>query len=245
VKLSRRLFLNHAVAFGLAAPAARVSWTTAGQKAPGAPERAFSASDRRTLHAVIVRMIPPDETPGAGADVFQRVEAEVAATPRLKQVYAEGLAALSAESRRRFGQDFPALSPERQDELLEAVAATPFLGAVRGATVRAFYNSPTGWKSVGFPGHSQPMGYGDFESPPSKDAAMHREASHLPADEGRSDIAARCSQCHDTKVVVARRRSAAAWRTQVERMKSQYHVVLSPDETRRIIRYLSRNFGVE
>ena len=76
-----------------------------------------------TLHAVVDRLIPADDAPGAweaGVDtfIFRLLKTDCIA---LQPLYRDGLDGLQAEAHARFSQDFIALTPAQQDTLLQAI----------------------------------------------------------------------------------------------------------------------------
>ena len=66
--------------------------------------------------------------------------------------------------------------------------------------------------------------------------ATEPELSLEDLQRGRETYARRCGNCHTLRS--PRDRSAEAWPLEVQRMQSQHHVRLTPDEQRDILRYL-------
>lgn len=142
------------------------------------PLRFFTAGEARVVTAACERIFPADDTgPGAteaGAVVY--IDRQLAgpygrdryrytkgpwidsvpehgyqgkATPR--EIYREGIARLG---------DFAALQPDRQDEQLRAIEATPFFQMLRRHTLEGMFCDPLhggnagmiGWQLIGYPG---------------------------------------------------------------------------------------------
>ena len=167
----------------------------------------FDSHQRATIEAAMSRMIPTDYEPGAReADVitfldrylsgigyiyakpdgsgFERLTGLAARAWEqriaiLRKTYVEGVAALDALSRARFGAEFVALDESRQDQALTALEReglqegeapplqqTPaetdlaFVPLLALHTRQGFYADPiyggnrdhVGWKVIGFPG---------------------------------------------------------------------------------------------
>jgi hypothetical protein len=125
----------------------------------------------RTLQAAVNRIIPPDDFPaaweaGAGKYIQRILGAEL---NHLESAFVEGLNSLDAEAQARFQQNFSALLPANQDEILRNIEA----GAVKASwkispveffrlllelTAEGYYSDPAGggnrgmisWKMIGF-----------------------------------------------------------------------------------------------
>jgi hypothetical protein len=87
--------------------------------------RAFTEAEDRTLSSLADIVIPDDErSPGAGAARVSRYFDLMAHyVPRIKEGFARGLAAVEAESARRFQQSFARIGRERQTEIVSTMAA--------------------------------------------------------------------------------------------------------------------------
>ena len=90
----------------------------------------FSETQRQTLEAVLNRIIPPDEYPGAveagGIEFITRlIETD---EPRLGPIYTQGLNSLDEEARLQFQRPFAQLSATEQDALLHLLET----GEVKG-----------------------------------------------------------------------------------------------------------------
>ena len=172
-------------------------------------ERFFNVQQRAIVEAAMARMIPTDHDPGAreaGAidfvdrylsgigfvyakpdgSGFEPLNGKAAEAWRkrieiLRKTYADGIAALDALSRERFGVGFTALDEQRQDQALAAVergdakedeppplqqslaeTELAFVPLLALHTRQGFYADPiyggnkghVGWKVIGFPGPS-------------------------------------------------------------------------------------------
>jgi mono/diheme cytochrome c family protein len=69
-------------------------------------------------------------------------------------------------------------------------------------------------------------------------------AKYLPQGEGRSLALQACAQCHDLKIVVARRAAAKSWRRTVNEMVA-LGAPLTAGESAIVARYLAASFGLE
>lgn len=131
----------------------------------------WSPLERAVLQAVIERLLPADEDPGAwdaGAEEYlaRQLEGDLAA---MRGTVISGLLSLEAEAQAREGRAFAALPPHLQDALLRDVES----GAVRSAwpvspaafflllvrtTAEGFYADPAqggnrghvSWRMTGF-----------------------------------------------------------------------------------------------
>jgi gluconate 2-dehydrogenase gamma chain len=174
----------------------------------------FDAHQRATVEAAMARMIPTDHEPGAreagtidfvdrylsGIDFIyakpdgsgfetltgKRAEAWRRRVDVLRKTYVEGVAALDALARERFGAEFRALNEAQQDETLSALehreagglgdegpalqqtlteTELSFVPLLALHTRQGFYSDPVyggnkghaGWKVIGFPGPSSLM----------------------------------------------------------------------------------------
>jgi hypothetical protein len=96
-----------------------------------------------------------------------------AAMPPLREAWQQGLRALNDEARLHFGTDFVALTPGRQDTVLEILARDEARSAAwQGLGAKAFFKSrvlndiassyyafPESWNQIGFGGPASPRGY--------------------------------------------------------------------------------------
>jgi hypothetical protein len=83
----------------------------------------LTETQRHILHAVVDRILPPDDYPGAwdagvGDYICRQLAGDLCA---LLPAYAEGLAALNGEAAAQFGAAFADLAPDRQDAVLQKI----------------------------------------------------------------------------------------------------------------------------
>ena len=129
-----------------------------------------------TLAAIAEQIIPTDQTPGAReANVVGYVQKQVEGSDELRKLCAAGVKEVDTLSQRKFGASFVKLDADKEHEILQAVQESEFFKSIRALTISGFYNSPVGWKSVGYPGMGQPHGHRDFDQPP-KDADTPQRA---------------------------------------------------------------------
>jgi hypothetical protein len=128
------------------------------QKAKTLPAlRVLSPAQYTTVDLLVEAIIPGDEnSPGARearvADYVDLLLSE--AEPAVKQEWLEGLAALDAEAKERFGAPFARVDPTQADELLAEMsrgerAAKPtaleaFFITTKQAAIRGYYTSEIG-----------------------------------------------------------------------------------------------------
>jgi hypothetical protein len=127
----------------------------------------FRPQDFVTVEAVVSQIVPSDATPGAkDAGVPKKIIEQVNASPKLTAVFKRGLADLDAASIKNAAAPFAALQPAQQSSMLHSIENTDFFRTIRIMTIRSFYTSQLGSRSVGYPGAGQPMGHRDFTQPP-------------------------------------------------------------------------------
>ena len=131
-----------------------------------------------TLRAVMDRLIPPDEAPGAwdagvGAYLERQFDRDL---KHYVQIYQDGLGAIDEEAFARHGQPFVALPTDQQDALLQAVEAgqtvvtwrtppRPFMAAFICHVAEGYYADPgnggnreaKSWQMIGFRVTDGPM----------------------------------------------------------------------------------------
>jgi gluconate 2-dehydrogenase gamma chain len=135
----------------------------------------FTDAEWQTAEAVASRIIPSDDAPGAiEAGCVNFIDKALAHEDKASRpIYAEGLAAVDAMSRTRFGKTFAELDAAKQDELLVALQAdsadgwtakdlppAQFFETIRMHTIVGFLADPkyggnqnyVGWKLLGYPG---------------------------------------------------------------------------------------------
>jgi len=127
----------------------------------------ITALQRRTLAAVVGRILPSDGSPGAAEAGVPEVCEETIMDDFFQVVrphVLHGLDGLQAAARERFGRDFPDCSPGEQDELLRAVdqardwRSRLFLNVLVHQTLEGFLGDPVhggnrdglGWRAIGY-----------------------------------------------------------------------------------------------
>lgn len=168
-RLSRREVLKRAAVAGvIGAVPAQVFAQRAEE-----PYKSLSATEARTLEAIVARLIPSDaRSPGAleagAARYIDRALGDALAASR--PAYTAGLAALDAHARDSAGKPFAELDAERQDALLRdleqnvakgfAPSSSAFFELVLGHTLEGSFSDPyyggnrdfIGWELIGYPG---------------------------------------------------------------------------------------------
>jgi gluconate 2-dehydrogenase gamma chain len=148
----------------------------------------LTAAEAIELEAIAERIIPSDDgTPGAReAGVIGFIDAGLGTfAAGQKQLFADGLATLAREVRRRHpGQErFSALTAAQQDEMLRGIEAGEFFGAVRFATLAGMFTLPryggnkgfVGWELIGQDNafeHQPPFGH--YDRPETQRALLGR-----------------------------------------------------------------------
>jgi gluconate 2-dehydrogenase gamma chain len=142
--------------------------------------RFFSASEARTVDAIVAQIIPTDQTPGAREmGVARFIDHGLAGfLAPLAAAFRAGLADFEAQYRLRNprNQEFATLPPARQIEWLQQVDHTPFFEslqqlAVLGALAMPEYGGNRdglGWQLIGFEdkhAFTPPFGYYDRDYP--------------------------------------------------------------------------------
>lgn len=135
------------------------------------PAVLFSTAQLATLHAMINRIIPPDEFPSgwdAGVGVYLARQLNRDLQPQLTP-YRAGLDALDAEAQSFAGARFAALPPATQDDLLSRIEAgqvttqwpddpAVFFTMVVTHAMEGYYSDPgnggndhaVSWRMIGF-----------------------------------------------------------------------------------------------
>jgi hypothetical protein len=112
------------------------------------PPARLSADERRMLSSVLGEVVPQSrdgKLPSAAElGVVDTLEQVALATPGLRPLIAEGLAALDSLARSRGGRDFAALPRSERLEALNALSATQphFLPTLCFHTYVAYYREP-------------------------------------------------------------------------------------------------------
>ena len=124
--------------------------------------RFFSASEYRTVDAIVAQIIPTDETPGAREmGVARFIDHALAGfLAPLAGAFRAGLADFETQHRSRnpTDEEFASLAPVRQVEWLRQVEHTPFFESLQQLTVLGALTMPQyggnrdglGWQLIGF-----------------------------------------------------------------------------------------------
>jgi gluconate 2-dehydrogenase gamma chain len=115
----------------------------------------FTPHEQAVLRAVVERILPPDQDPGAwdmGAAEYlaRQLDGDLRS---MREIVRGGLAGLDAEAHARSGRPFAALLPEAQDALLRDVEQgvvraawvtppAPFFALLVRTTAEGFYSDP-------------------------------------------------------------------------------------------------------
>jgi gluconate 2-dehydrogenase gamma chain len=181
-RYSRRALLE--AGLGIAA-ALTVCRSTAAHAAatdarPGTEWRFFSATEARTVDAIVAQIIPTDKTPGAREmGVVRFIDHGLAGfLASLAGAFRKGLADFETQYRLRnpHGQEFASLPSARQIEWLQQVEHTPFFESLQQLTVLGALAMPEyggnrnglGWQLIGFTDQhafAPPFGYYDRDYP--------------------------------------------------------------------------------
>jgi gluconate 2-dehydrogenase gamma chain len=142
--------------------------------------RFFSASEARTVDAIVAQIIPTDKTPGAREMGVARFidHGLTGFLAPLAVAFRAGLADFEAQyhSHNPQGQEFASLPPARQIEWLQQVDHTPFFESLQQLTVLGALSMPKyggnrdglGWQLIGFTDQhafAPPFGYYDRDYP--------------------------------------------------------------------------------
>ncbi len=147
----------------------------------------FSPAQAAQVEAIVARIIPSDDTPGAReAGVIHFIDQSLTGFAKDQApLFAEGLATLGEAVAKKHGSaaTFASLTAEQQDAMLRDIEKTPFFGAVRFATIAGFLALPKyggnkdyiGWKFIGQEvamEHSAPFGW--YDRPENQMALLGR-----------------------------------------------------------------------
>ena len=114
----------------------------------------FSPSQRQLMHAVLDRIIPPqDNRPGAGSlGVGDFVESVAVGQPGLTRLFVQGLAAVEIAAAERGPGGFAGLSSEAKDETLRAVEQSNrnFFDQLVLQVYNGYYTDLTVFEKIGY-----------------------------------------------------------------------------------------------
>ena len=137
-------------------------------------------SFEETLRAVIGRIIPADEHPGAlELETDRFVLAHLSATPHDSELVIEGLAALENHAMASDRASFSTLALSRQDALLETIAEQPWFNRLVTLVSEGFYADPdnggnAGAQSWAMIGYEHRLPEGPSGPPARSDLASRR-----------------------------------------------------------------------
>lgn len=180
---SRRAFLQVALraaqssALSLTLPVILTACDRAQQaQLDGAGFNTLDAIEAAELEAIAARIIPSDETPGAGeAGVIYFIDHVMGTRPEQLAELLSGLQELQARAAEQFGSGrFADLTPAQQDQLLRAIEQTPFFGTLRYLSIAGMFSLPeyggnrdlAGYRLIGFEDRhvwTPPFGYYDAD----------------------------------------------------------------------------------
>lgn len=172
-RLSRRTLLT--TFFGLPFFAGPAVPTRHAEAAPRPPR--FDEHAERTISAVIDRMLPDDELPGAVAlGIHRRIPAMAEVPPRqrlfeLRRGFAEGVAWLDTQARAAGATDFLGLDEAQQEAVLVTAVTSDedaafFVGTLRDRAFALYYTEPSIVAAFAYAGPPQPAGFPDFQEAP-------------------------------------------------------------------------------
>ena len=178
--ISRRRFLDGSAAVG----AGLVLWPALSDagSSDNAPPRDhksafFTVEEVLILAGIVSQIIPADETPGGlEAGLVDKLATTVRESAPLQTVYRAGLRQINESSVRTYRRRFVLLNGSQRRAILRKSEATPFFRTLRDDVVKAFYGSPIGRLSAGYPGPAQHHGYPDYAEPPR--SAKRRPPGH-------------------------------------------------------------------
>ena len=153
------------------------------QRLEKVPERRYLNDDEwQLLEAIVKRLVPQPErdepvpiVPWIDALLFsnQTPGYRYADMPPMRDAWRQGLKAITAEARNRYGTDFAQLSAEYQDELLQDIENNRVDSRYWGSlppggffkhhllkeVVGIYYSHPDAWSEIGYGGPASPRGY--------------------------------------------------------------------------------------
>ncbi|BCM83777.1 gluconate 2-dehydrogenase subunit 3 family protein [Methylobacterium indicum] len=145
--------------------------------------RFFDEAEWPTMKAIATRIVPQPADRTTPVPVAALVDHKLAigehdgyrdaAMPDEREAWRQGLRALDAEARARFGARFHQLGAWAQDQLLRLAEAGGlmdpawqgmpsklfFKHRILGDVVKAYYAHPTAWNEIGWGGPASPRGY--------------------------------------------------------------------------------------
>lgn len=134
------------------------------REAPVVAPSVLDSEQETLLGAVLNRLIPEaGGMPGAGdLGIIATIDRTLAAYPRLRRLFCDGLVAIEVESARQCQADFIGLDGDRQDAVLQAVEHIfpAFFAALIDHTYRGYYTHPHVYQVIGYAHRPpQPLGH--------------------------------------------------------------------------------------
>jgi gluconate 2-dehydrogenase gamma chain len=159
---SRRQFLNASLSAAVAGSAISCGAGPGGHLG-ASPWRFFTAEEGQTVDAICEQIVPADRDPGAReARAVNYIDLQLTRPfKRYRKAYREGIAAVEAASRKKFGGRFVELPAGQQTEVLTDIekSAAAFFELILTHTRQGFYGDPrhggnrnrVSWKMIGVP----------------------------------------------------------------------------------------------
>ena len=155
LQVRRRVLLR-----GTAAAPAAIALAGTGSTAIAADTRNLKPEAMNTLVKAARDIYPHDSFPERFyVAAVVGYDDQAGANAQLKTLIDEGVAALNAESRKRFNRDYVAVASEEQRvEVLKAQQESAFFKKLRGDLVVSLYNQHDVWTKLGYEGPSWEKG---------------------------------------------------------------------------------------
>jgi hypothetical protein len=147
--MSTRRELLKTAAAAVALPAARAQHQHADaglvQLAKPYKPKVLKPAQMEWVAKLVDLIIPRSETPGASdAGVPAYIDRTLSRNARTKTRFLEGMTQLDAAAQQKYGAPFPALSVERQTEMLTSISSEKFFKLAKDLTVDGYYTSKPG-----------------------------------------------------------------------------------------------------
>lgn len=148
------------------------------------PDRRFFTEDEwEILKAICDRLIPQPDRPNDPVPIVPFIDEKLhknqgngyryATMPPMREAWRQGIGAIEAEARAKWGAGFRDLPENQQDAVLRAIqhgdTLSPaweglppkqfFKTALLHETVTVYYAHPAAWSEIGFGGPASPRGY--------------------------------------------------------------------------------------
>ena len=158
ITIGRRKFLGGSAGAVLLAG---IAGETNGSRALAATLKTVNTPEAAATLVKMARDIyPHDRVPDAYYETaIATIEGSLGTDPTSRSLFPDGVAALDAAAKARFGVAYAALPREAERvALLHEIEGTPFFQKMRGGLVTALYNQPEIWKLLGYEGSSAEHG---------------------------------------------------------------------------------------